>query len=96
MSLMKVELTNILHESMRIDKKKAAELVDLFFEELKEGLVKDGAVHLSGFGKFRIKQKRPRRGRNPHTGKDLTIDARKVVGFQHSMVLKRRLNSGKG
>ena len=96
MSLMKVELTNILYESMHIDKKKAAELVDLFFEEMKEGLLKDGTVQISGFGKFRIKQKRTRRGRNPHTGKDLTIDARKVVGFQHSMVLKQRLNSGKG
>lgn len=95
MSLTKVELATLVYEHMKVDKKQAAELVDLFFEEIKEGLLKDGDLQISGFGKLEIKQKRPRRGRNPQTGKDMTIDARKVVTFQHSMVLKGRLNSGK-
>lgn len=96
MSLTKIELANLLYESMHVDKKQAEELVDLFFEELKKGLLKDGELKLSGFGNFQIKQKTKRRGRNPKTGKDLTIDARKVVIFKRSVVLKGRLNSGKG
>ncbi|HNT26735.1 MAG TPA: integration host factor subunit alpha [bacterium] len=96
MSLTKIELANLLYESMHVDKKQAEELVDLFFEELKKGLLKDGELKLSGFGNFQIKQKTKRRGRNPKTGKDLTIDARKVVIFKRSVVLKGRLNSAKG
>lgn len=95
MSLTKVELATLVYEHMKVDKKQAAELVDLFFEEIKEGLLKDGELQISGFGKLEIKQKRPRRGRNPQTGKDMTITARKIVSFKHSMVLKGRLNSGK-
>ena len=96
MSLTKIELANLLYESMHVDKKQAEEMVDLFFEELKKGLLKDGELKLSGFGNFQIKQKNKRRGRNPKTGKDLTINARKVVIFKRSVVLKGRLNSGKG
>ena len=96
MSITKIELANLVYEHMKVDKKQAAELVDLFFEEIKEGLLKDGDFQISGFGKIQIRQKRARRGRNPHTGKDMTLDARKVVTFQHSQVLKGRLNSGKG
>jgi integration host factor subunit alpha len=95
MSITKVELATLVYEHMRVDKKQAAELVELFFEEIKEGLLKDGDLQISGFGKLEIKQKRARRGRNPVTGKDMTIDARKIVSFKHSTVLKGRLNSGK-
>jgi len=95
MSITKVELAEIVYEAMHVDKKQAAELVDLFFEEMKAGLLKDGDLQISGFGKLEIKQKRPRRGRNPVTGKDMIITARKIVSFKHSTVLKGRLNSGK-
>ncbi len=96
MALTKIELASILYEAMHIDKKQADELIEMFFEEMKNGILKDGELQISGFGKLQIKQKRARRGRNPQTGKDLTIDARKVVTFQHSQVLKQRLNNGKG
>lgn len=96
MSLTKVELAELVYETMQLDKTKATELVDLFFEEIKQGILKDGELQLSGFGKLEVKQKRARRGRNPKTGDAMTIDARKVVSFKHSMVLKERLNSGKG
>jgi len=96
MALTKVELADILYDSMHVDKKQATEMVELFFEEMKNCLLKDGELQISGFGKLQVKQKRARRGRNPHTGKDMTIDARKIVSFQHSVVLKGRLNSGKG
>ncbi|MGI6394086.1 MAG: integration host factor subunit alpha [bacterium] len=95
MSLTKVELTELVYEQMKVDKKHAAELVDMFFEELKAGLVKDGEIQISGFGKFVVKEKKERKGRNPQTKKPLTISKRKVATFHHSQVLKDRLNDKK-
>jgi len=95
MSVTKIELAEMAYEHLRVDKKTAAELVDLFFEDLKNGLAKDGVIQISGFGKFLLKQKRERKGRNPQTGAVMTIGERKVVSFHHSQVLKERLNSKK-
>ena len=93
MSVTKVELADFVYEQMKIDKKYASELVDMFFEELKDTLAKDGEIHLSGFGKFTVKEKKERRGRNPQTKKPLTISKRRVATFHHSQVLKDRLNN---
>lgn len=95
MALTKIELATLVYEHMHVDKKQATEMVELFFEEMKNCLLKDGELQISGFGKLQVKQKKARRGRNPVTGKDMTITARKIVSFQHSVVLKERLNSGK-
>jgi integration host factor subunit alpha len=95
MSVTKVELAELVYEHMKVDKRRAAELVDMFFEEMKAGLVKDGEIQISGFGKFVIKQKKERKGRNPQTNKPLTISKRKVATFHHSQVLKERLNNKK-
>ncbi len=95
MSVTKIELAEMAYEHLRVDKKTAAELVDLFFEDLKNGLAKDGVIQISGFGKFLQKQKRERKGRNPQPGAGMTIGERKVVSFHHSQVLKERLNSKK-
>jgi len=93
MSVTKVELADLVYEQMKIDKKKASELVDMFFEELKDTLAKEGDIQLSGFGKFTVKEKKERRGRNPQTKKPLTISKRRVATFHHSQVLKDRLNN---
>ena len=95
MSLTKVELADSVYEQMKVDKRRAAELVDMFFEELKAGLAKDGEIQISGFGKFVVKKKKERKGRNPQTNKPLTISERKVANFHHSQVLKDRLNNKK-
>ena len=95
MSVTKVELAELVYEQMKVDKRRAAELVDMFFEELKNGLVEDGEIQIRGFGKFIVKQKKERKGRNPQTNKPLTISPRKVATFHHSQVLKYRLNSKK-
>ncbi len=95
MSITKVELSDIVYENMKVDKRRATELVDLFFEEMKNALVQDGEAQISGFGKFVVKDKRERRGRNPKTGDSITIGPRKVVTFHHSQVLKERLNGKK-
>ena len=93
MSVTKVELADLVYEQMKLDKKYASELVDRFFEELKDALAKEGEIQLSGFGKFTVKEKKERKGRNPKTKKPLTISERKVATFHHSQVLKDRLNS---
>jgi len=93
MSVTKVELADFVYEQMKIDKKYASELVEMFFEELKDTLAKEGEIQLSGFGKFTVKEKKERRGRNPQTKKPLTISKRRVATFHHSQVLKDRLNS---
>jgi len=91
-SVTKLELTDLVCEQMDVDKKMAGELVDQFFEEIKRGIKRDGVVIIAGFGKFIVQQKRARKGRNPKTGKEMEITPRKVVTFQHSQVLKKRLN----
>ena len=95
MSITKVELAELVYEHMKVDKKRAAELVDLFFEELKTGLSKDDEIQISGFGKFLVKKKKERKGRNPQTGETMIISERKVATFHHSQVLKERLNNKK-
>ena len=92
MSITKIELSELAYEHMSIDKRLASELVDMFFEELKNGLVKDKELQIAGFGKLTVKEKKERKGRNPQTGEQMAISARKIVSFHHSQVLKNRLN----
>ena len=93
MSVTKVELAELVCGQMKIEKKESADLVDMFFEELKIALANEGEIQLSGFGKFAVKAKKERNGRNPQTKTPLTISERKVVSFHHSQVLKDRLNN---
>ncbi len=95
MSITKIELSELVYEHMKVDKKRASQLVDMFFEELKTGLSRDNEIHISGFGKFLVKEKKERKGRNPQTGDTMTIEKRKVATFHHSQVLKERLNSSR-
>jgi len=92
MSITKVELIEAVYEQMNIERKKAVEIIDIFFEEMKTGIENNGFLSISGLGKFTIKQKKARMGRNPKTGESMTIMPRKVISFHHSNVLKQRLN----
>ncbi len=83
------DLVSVSTGKTTIDSK---ELVDLFFETLKNGVAEDGNLSISGFGKFVVKEKNQRRGRNPKTGEEMMLDGRNVVTFHHSQVLKERLN----
>ncbi|HBO85210.1 MAG TPA: integration host factor subunit alpha [Deltaproteobacteria bacterium] len=73
-------------------KKDVGEVVDLVFETIKDALASGEQVKLSGFGTFTVKQKRPRRGRNPQTGGDITITARKVLSFKSSHIMRDNMN----
>jgi integration host factor subunit alpha len=94
MALTKAELVeNLLHEHPLINKRDAKELVDQFFEEIKTALEAGNAVKLSGFGNFDLRNKSERPGRNPRTGEETPISARRVVTFRPGQKLKVRVET---
>jgi integration host factor subunit alpha len=94
MALTKIEVVNMIYDHLGIPKKDCIRIVDSLFEIIKDELGKGKAVKISGFGKWTVKAKKKRKVRNPQTGKPLTIDARKVVTFKLSTVLRDAVNSG--
>ena len=89
----RARLADALHGRLGLTKKDCAGLVDDLLDLLEEGIVEDGKVKLTGFGTFQVRDKRSRRGRNPHTDEDLTIKARRVVTFRPSQLLRAALNA---
>jgi integration host factor subunit alpha len=94
MALTKIEITNMLCEHADIPKMECVKIVESFFDIIKSELEKGNPVMVSGFGKWSVKSKKERRGRNPKTGEDVIINARKVVTFKPSPVLRDELNAG--
>ena len=92
MVLTKGKIVEKVCTELVISKKESTALVESVFEIIKDELGKGTPVKISGFGKWAVKAKRERKGRNPQTGEDLTIDARKVVTFKLSVVLRDELN----
>ena len=95
-SLTKAELADRLFDEMGLNKREAKEIVDLFFEELRAALEKNEQVKLSGFGNFDLRNKRERPGRNPKTGEEIPIKARRVVTFRPGQKLKTRVDAYAG
>jgi integration host factor subunit alpha len=91
MSMTKIDITESLREKFDIPKKDSFSIVESLFEIIKNDLGKGNDVMISGFGKWTVKAKKERKGRNPKTGKTMTIDARKVVTFKPSTVLRSKL-----
>lgn len=87
-TLTKAELADLLFEVVGLNKREAKEVVDIFFEEIRETLVGGTSVKLSGFGNFQLRDKPQRPGRNPKTGESIPIAARRVVTFHASQKLK--------
>ncbi len=81
-----------VYDKLDLSKRECADIVVRFFEVVKETLAKDEDVMISGLGKFRVKQKRARRGRNPQTGVKMEIKGRKVLLFKLSGVLNDKIN----
>jgi integration host factor subunit alpha len=88
----KADIVDKVYEKIGFSKKEASDLVEMVFEALRGTLVKGEKVKISGFGKFEVKQKKERVGRNPQTGDRITISARRVLNFSPSQVLKALLN----
>ena len=89
----KADVVENVYEKARMSKKDASDLVDLVFESIKTHLESNDKVKLSGFGNFIVHDKRPRRGRNPQTGEEITITGRRVLSFKASQILKGAINS---
>ena len=88
----KADLGKIICEKMSFALQKSTEIVDQVFDILKETLEGGEKIKISGFGNFVVRQKRPRKGRNPQTGEEITVSGRKVVTFKPSPVLRKALN----
>ncbi len=94
MALTKIDLVDMIYSELDIPKKECIDLVDDFFDIIKDELVKGNDFMISGFGKWSVKQKKPRIGRNPQTGEKMIIDARRVVTFKSAPLLRAAVNGG--
>lgn len=91
MALTKADLAESLFQELGLNKREAKELVELFFEKIRNALSNGEQVKLSGFGNFGLRDKNSRPGRNPKTGEEIPISARRVVVFRASHKLKERV-----
>ena len=96
MALTKAEIAEALFNQLGLNKREARELVDLFFEEIRAALATGAQVKLSGFGNFDLRDKNQRPGRNPKTGEEIPISARRVVTFRPGQKLRLRVESDAG
>jgi integration host factor subunit alpha len=92
MTLTKANIVERIQKADIIPKSQTVYAVETLIEIIKQTLEDGENVLISGFGKFSVKDKKPRRGRNPHTGEDLMLEARRVVTFKPSGVLRDRIN----
>lgn len=91
MAVTKGELALVLYEELGFNKREAKDFIEEFFEAIKSSLSAEQAVKLSGFGNFGLRDKNARPGRNPKTGEEIPITARRVVTFKSSLKLKERV-----
>ena len=94
MTLTKAKIADAVHQELGFPKNRSAELLELLLELMKHKLENGEDVLISGFGKFCVKDKKERRGRNPATGQDLTLSKRKVITFRCSHLLREKVNRG--
>jgi integration host factor subunit alpha len=95
-ALTKAQLAETLNNELGINKRESRELVELFFASIKEALLSGQSVHLSSFGNFDLRDKNERPGRNPKTGQEIPISARRVVTFHPGQKLRTRVDGYAG
>jgi integration host factor subunit alpha len=96
MALTKAEMAEHLFEELGLNKREAKDMVEMFFEEIRLSLENGRQVKLSGFGNFDLREKKQRPGRNPKTGEEIPISARRVVTFRPGQKLKARVEAYAG
>ncbi len=92
MAVVKNDLINQIHAETGLSRKECISAVDSILEMMKHELSRGNGVMISGFGKWTVRKKQARKGRNPQTGEDLTISSRRVVTFKPSTVLREEIN----
>ncbi len=93
MTLTKADIAQNLSDTFGFNKRESKELVEQFYDELSEVLVAGEQIKLSGFGNFELRDKSPRPGRNPRTGEDVPISARRVVTFKPGQKLRAQIDN---
>lgn len=93
MSLTKADIADRLFEEVGLNKREAKEFVDAYFETIRTALEEGENVKLSGFGNFQLRDKKQRPGRNPKTGEEIPISARRVVTFRPGQKLRSRVEA---
>jgi integration host factor subunit alpha len=88
----KADIVEKIYDKVGFSKKESAELVEMVFDIIKSTLEKGDKIKIAGFGNFVVKEKADRRGRNPQTGDEIIISARKILTFKPSQVLKASIN----
>jgi len=92
MTLTKAKIVDTVHNELGFPKNRSAELIEILLEQIKATLGRGEDVLISGFGKFCVKEKKERRGRNPATGDDMMLVQRRVVTFRCSHLLREKIN----
>lgn len=93
MALTKAEIAQSLTDTFGFNKRESKEVVEQFFEEMSAVLIKGEQIKLSGFGNFELRDKSSRPGRNPRTGEDVPISARRVVTFKPGQKLRAQIDN---
>lgn len=93
MAIIKKDIIELFYDTMGIPKTDCHKIVDSLFDIIKDELMQSNDVMISGFGRWSVKKKKARNGRNPQTGKSMTIGARKIVTFKSSPKLRNIMNS---
>jgi len=96
MALTKADMAEHLFVQLGLNKREAKDIVESFFEHIRAALEKGEQVKLSGFGNFELREKRQRPGRNPKTGEEIPISARRVVTFRPAQKLRLRVEAYAG
>tara|TARA_E500000075_G_scaffold15307_1_gene11975 strand:+ start:175 stop:471 length:297 start_codon:yes stop_codon:yes gene_type:complete len=92
-TITKADIVEHLHDELGLNKSECKQLVEDFFQEIRDSLINNEAVKLSGFGNFELIDKKARPGRNPKTGEKVTIKARRVVTFRAGNKLRKKISS---
>lgn len=95
-ALTKAQMADRLFDELGLNKREAKEIVEMFFEEVRASLENNRQVKISGFGNFDLREKGERPGRNPKTGEEIPITARRVVTFRPGQKLKARVEAYAG
>lgn len=93
MALTKADIAEHLFTQLGMSKRESKNMVEAFFEEIRQALERGEQVKISGFGNFDLREKNQRPGRNPKTGEDIPISARRVVTFRPGQKLKARVEN---
>ena len=96
MALTKADMAERLFDELGLNKREAKEMVEIFFEKIRLALEDGEQVKLSGFGNFDLREKKQRPGRNPKTGEEIPISARRVVTFRPGQKLKAKVEAYAG